>query len=188
MPVRKKPQTDIPTTLKFTRENLSVLGDLDIKAILSSVGLSDTAESAAFTKSLGIDRILQEQRQGFEPVNQELLDQYLQTAAIVVQTYDKVQPTKKEQDTPPKMHVKTKGVGDENAALLLGVGNVSTVTYSLREVKNLGNYESLQIGVSVTLPVNPTQEDIDAAKTTLIVAKGLCLDQLNADMDELLNP
>jgi hypothetical protein len=42
------------------------------------------------------------------------------------------------------------------------IKNPAYVGVSPRFTKNLGNYESLQIGIICVLPCKPTQEDIDA--------------------------
>lgn len=58
-----------------------------------------------------------------------------------------------------------------------------TVTYSVSFTKNMENYESLKVMAEVTLPVNPTSQELADAKNTLAVAKELVESQLLNDID-----
>lgn len=168
--------------LKFTRTGLESFSDLDLKGVLRMVNLDEYTEN--FDRAVAIDRILQEQRHGFTVANQEVLDRFLEKASQAVEpsaTVSEKASSPKEQKR--KTHTTEKGTGDEEG--LLVAGERGSVTYSIREVKNLGNYETLQLNVSVTLPFNPTDDEIKAAKSTLAKAKELCVEQLENDMKEL---
>ena len=73
----------------------------------------------------------------------------------------------------------------------------STVVKSLREggnniyyeksvTKNLGNYESAKITVGVTLPIEPTDEEIAVIKKTLEVGDEIVTSELEIQIKELI--
>jgi hypothetical protein len=51
--------------------------------------------------------------------------------------------------------------------------------------KNLGDYNSAKITVGITLYVNPTDEEIEAAEKTIEVASSVVNDRLELELDEL---
>lgn len=60
------------------------------------------------------------------------------------------------------------------------------VTYEKSVTKNLGNYESAKVTVAVTLPIDPTPEEIDVVKHTLEVADSVVTDELEVQIKELV--
>jgi hypothetical protein len=185
MPVRTKQKspTNQGNPAGFSRVVLETFPDLDIQGILRMLDLDEFNEK--FDRNKAIDRILQEQVHGFTNVlNQDVLDQFLLKARDTQEAMQQVGA--KPVLTGSKAKVTTVG-SDEPAdsSLLVEKSAIGSVTYSVKEVKNLGNYESLHLAASVTLPFKPTTDDVAAAKATLVIAKALCLDQLNADMTEL---
>ena len=74
----------------------------------------------------------------------------------------------------------------EDAAVAnLRSGNCN-VTYEKSLTKNLGNYESAKITVAVTLPVNPSPEEIKVIKKTLEVADAIVTEELEVQVKELV--
>lgn len=59
------------------------------------------------------------------------------------------------------------------------------VTYSLSFTKNMENYESLKVMAEVTLPVNPTEQEITDARNTMSIARELVETQLLNDLPDL---
>lgn len=60
------------------------------------------------------------------------------------------------------------------------------VTYEKSVTKNLGNYESAKVTVAVTLPIDPTPEEIEQVKKTLEVADAVVTDELEVQIKELV--
>lgn len=194
MPARSS-KSVTPTTTgtevdqKFTRASLESFNDLDLKGVLRVIGLDEYTEN--FDRVVGIDRILQEQKHGFTVSNEELFQRFVDKAATVA-----VAPTplpggdklpKDPKGKTVRTKVSTKGDDEQNepGSLVAVAGQVGSVTYGIKEVKNIGNYESLHITVSITLPVNASADDIRDAQETMLLAKDLCVTQVENDMKEL---
>jgi len=60
-----------------------------------------------------------------------------------------------------------------------------SVYYEKSTTKNLGNFESVKITVGVSLPANPTKEDIKAIQKTIEIADELVTEELTTQLDEL---
>ena len=75
--------------------------------------------------------------------------------------------------------------GKDAAVTTLRAGNCN-VTYEKSLTKNLGNYESAKITVAVTLPVDPTPDEISVIKKTLEIADGIVTEELEIQVKELL--
>nr|DAO11059.1 MAG TPA: hypothetical protein [Caudoviricetes sp.] len=60
------------------------------------------------------------------------------------------------------------------------------VYYEKSLTKNLGNYESAKITVGVTLPINPTSEEVDAINKTIEIADRITTEELELQVKELL--
>jgi hypothetical protein len=69
---------------------------------------------------------------------------------------------------------------------LTSLAPVGSVTYAMSYTKNLNNYNNAKIQVSVTLPLEPTDEDIAKAQQAVKIARSVVMEQLDADMEELL--
>ena len=61
----------------------------------------------------------------------------------------------------------------------------NSVYYEKSITKNLGNYESAKITVGVTLPVNPTEDEVGLVKSTLEVADKIVTEELVVQLREL---
>ena len=75
--------------------------------------------------------------------------------------------------------------GEDAAVTTLRSGNC-TVTYEKSLTKNLGNYESAKITVAVTLPIDPSPDEVAVVKKTLEVADGIVTEELELQVRELL--
>lgn len=75
--------------------------------------------------------------------------------------------------------------GADAAVTTLRAGNCN-VTYEKSLTKNLGNYESAKITVAVTLPIDPTPDEVAVIKKTLEVADSIVTDELEVQVKELL--
>lgn len=60
-----------------------------------------------------------------------------------------------------------------------------TVYYEKSLTKNLGNYESAKVTVGVTLPIEPTREEIALVKTTIEKADMIITEELEVQLKEL---
>lgn len=60
-----------------------------------------------------------------------------------------------------------------------------TVYYEKSLTKNMGNYESAKVTVGVTLPINPTREEIAQIKTTIETADNIVTEELEVQLKEL---
>ena len=60
------------------------------------------------------------------------------------------------------------------------------IYYEKSVTKNLGNYESAKITVGVTLPINPTEEEISHIKKTIEVGDTIVTEELEVQLKELL--
>lgn len=92
--------------------------------------------------------------------------------------------TKKEV-TAPKPADDRLPFGADAAVTTLRAGNCN-VTYEKSLTKNLGNYESAKITVAVTLPIDPTPDEVAVIKKTLEVADSIVTDELEVQVKELL--
>lgn len=61
------------------------------------------------------------------------------------------------------------------------------IYYEKSVTKNLGNYESAKVTVGVTLPVNPSTEEIDSIKATIEIGDEIVTDELKIQLEELLS-
>lgn len=60
-----------------------------------------------------------------------------------------------------------------------------TVYYEKSVTKNLGNYESAKVTVGVTLPINPSKEEVAHIKTTIEVADEIVTEELQVQLKEI---
>lgn len=215
MPVRKSTaiegaaSAEAEVLAAFSKESLATFTDLDLQGLLRMLDLDEYNKN--FKRDKAITRILQEQLHGFETVlNPDVFAKFvaksqkqMSDAAIIDAAFgsDK-SPTStvpggesiqypssakvRIPSTVSKDGKKTVVESDASNALIETSGVVGSVTYGIRETKNLGNYESLQINVMVTLPLGATQEQYDEAFLQLKRAKSIVVSRLNDDMDELL--
>lgn len=61
----------------------------------------------------------------------------------------------------------------------------TSIYYEKSVTKNLGNYESAKITVGVTLPINPTKEELEAVDITIRKADILITKELIIQIDEI---
>lgn len=83
-------------------------------------------------------------------------------------------PKKESRPTKETSEVKTKRVG------------VSSIYYEKSITKNLGNYESAKITVGVTLPLEPTAEELKAVSRTFIQADEVVTKELELQLKDLM--
>ena len=62
-----------------------------------------------------------------------------------------------------------------------------TIYYEKSVTKNLGNYESAKVTVGVTLPINPSGEEIAEIKKTLEIGDNIVTDELEVQLKELID-
>lgn len=62
-----------------------------------------------------------------------------------------------------------------------------TIYYEKSVTKNLGNYESAKVTVGVTLPINPSEEEIAEIKKTLEIGDNIVTDELEVQLKELID-
>ena len=62
-----------------------------------------------------------------------------------------------------------------------------TIYYEKSVTKNLGNYESAKVTVGVTLPINPSDEEIAEIKKTLEIGENIVTDELEVQLKELID-
>lgn len=172
----------------FTRASLETFNDIDLKGVLRMVGLDEYVDD--LNRPVAIDRILQEQKHGFTVLNEEVFAKFVEKAQKAVAAKplpggDKIPADAKGKTVRTKVSTKGDDEQSEPGALLAVAGQVGSVTYGIKEVKNIGNYESLHITVSITLPLNPSAEDVQAAQAAMQIAKDLCVVQVENDMKEL---
>lgn len=60
------------------------------------------------------------------------------------------------------------------------------IYYEKSVTKNLGNYESAKVTVGVTLPINPTSDEIAEVKKTLEIGDKIVTDELEIQLKELI--
>lgn len=61
-----------------------------------------------------------------------------------------------------------------------------TVYYEKSVTKNLGNYESAKVTVGVTLPIQPTKDEVAVIKKTLETADEIVTEELEVQLKELI--
>lgn len=64
---------------------------------------------------------------------------------------------------------------------------MNNVYYEKSVTKNLGNYESAKITVGVTLPIQPTNDEIALIKKTLEIGDEIVTNELEVQLKELLD-
>ena len=62
-----------------------------------------------------------------------------------------------------------------------------TIYYEKSVTKNLGNYESAKVTVGVTLPINPSDEEITEIKKTIEIGDNIVTDELEVQLKELID-
>ena len=65
--------------------------------------------------------------------------------------------------------------------------NGATVYYEKSVTKNMGDYNSAQVTVGITLPIKPTKEEIEYIKDTIEVADEIVTDEIENQVAELLD-
>lgn len=60
------------------------------------------------------------------------------------------------------------------------------IYYEKSVTKNLGNYESAKVTVGVTLPVNPTSDEVAEIRKTLEIGDKIVTDELEVQLKELI--
>lgn len=63
---------------------------------------------------------------------------------------------------------------------------LNNVYYEKSVTKNLGNYESAKVTVGITLPIDPTEEEVKLIKATIIRADEIVTDELETQLKELV--
>ena len=61
------------------------------------------------------------------------------------------------------------------------------IYYEKSVTKNLGNYESAKVTVGVTLPINPSDEEIAEIKKTIEIGDNIVTDELEIQLKELID-
>lgn len=77
-----------------------------------------------------------------------------------------------------------KGGSDTVKELREGRNNVY---YEKSVTKNLGNYESAKVTVGVTLPIQPTDEEVALIKETLEIGDEIVTKELEIQLKELMD-
>ena len=78
---------------------------------------------------------------------------------------------------------RTKSTSDVVKELREGRNNIY---YEKSVTKNLGNYESAKVTVGVTLPIQPTDEEVSLIKETLEVGDEIVTKELEIQLKELI--
>lgn len=63
----------------------------------------------------------------------------------------------------------------------------NNIYYEKSVTKNLGNYESAKVTVGVTLPIQPTDEEVSLIKKTLEIGDEIVTKELEVQLKELLD-
>lgn len=63
----------------------------------------------------------------------------------------------------------------------------NNVYYEKSVTKNLGNYESAKVTVGVTLPIQPTDEEVALIKKTLEIGDEIVTKELEIQLKELID-
>ena len=77
------------------------------------------------------------------------------------------------------------GAASSEVVKALRVGNCN-VYYEKSVTKNLGNYESAKVTVGVTLPIEPTEEEVVVIKKTLEKGDEIVTTELEVQLKELV--
>lgn len=80
---------------------------------------------------------------------------------------------------------KSKRGEDPEVVEKLRSGNCN-IYYEKSVTKNLGNYESAKVTVGVTLPINPSKEEISHIKKTIEIGDEIVTEELEVQLKELL--
>lgn len=78
-----------------------------------------------------------------------------------------------------------KVTSDSSPVLSLREGG-NNIYYEKSVTKNLGNYESAKITVGVTLPIEPTKEEVALIKKTLQIGDEIVTEELEVQLKELI--
>lgn len=79
-----------------------------------------------------------------------------------------------------------KSVGTPSLVSELREGR-NNVYYEKSVTKNLGNYESAKVTVGVTLPIQPTDEEVALIKKTLEIGDEIVTKELEIQLKELID-
>nr|DAH96058.1 MAG TPA: hypothetical protein [Caudoviricetes sp.] len=63
----------------------------------------------------------------------------------------------------------------------------NNIYYEKSVTKNLGNYESAKVTVGVTLPIQPTDEEVALIKKTLEIGDEIVTKELEIQLKELID-
>lgn len=63
----------------------------------------------------------------------------------------------------------------------------NTIYYEKSVTKNLGNFESAKVTVGVTLPIQPTSEEVALIKETLEIGDKIVTEELEIQLKELID-
>lgn len=85
----------------------------------------------------------------------------------------------------PARITKTSDSGGSIVKILREGGN--NIYYEKSVTKNLGNYESAKVTVGVTLPIQPTDEEIVLIKKTLEIGDEIVTNELEIQLKELMD-
>ena len=61
------------------------------------------------------------------------------------------------------------------------------IYYEKSVTKNLGNYDSAKVTVGVTLPINPSDEEMTEIKKTIEIGDNIVTDELEIQLKELID-
>ena len=64
---------------------------------------------------------------------------------------------------------------------------MNNVYYEKSVTKNLGNYESAKVTVGVTLPIQPTDEEVALIRKTLEIGDEIVTKELEIQLKELID-
>lgn len=79
-----------------------------------------------------------------------------------------------------------KPTGDSSLVRELREGR-NNIYYEKSVTKNLGNYESAKVTVGVTLPIQPTDEEVALIRKTLEVGDEIVTKELEIQLKELID-
>lgn len=63
----------------------------------------------------------------------------------------------------------------------------NSIYYEKSVTKNLGNYESAKVTVGVTLPIQPTDEEVALIRKTLEIGDEIVTNELEVQLKELID-
>ena len=84
----------------------------------------------------------------------------------------------------PKIESKGSPVSEDTVKLLRTQN--CTVYYEKSVTKNMGDFNSAKITVGVTLPIDPSKEEVVAIRSTLRVGDDIVTREIEKQVDELL--